>query len=131
MSNLVWTALRRESILSIVPKWCLPSQQKVQCRQSSLDLLRLSALALVLLSHAGQASGQSWAVVQFENGRYDFSFGHIGVTLFIILSGLSLHLSQQRHVFTSVEFYRRRVLRIYPTYWMALIATLALGAVLH
>jgi peptidoglycan/LPS O-acetylase OafA/YrhL len=97
-------------------------------RNPLLDVLRLLAMCLVVAGHAAMASGYTWGSVQWDNGIYDVSLGHVGVTLFIILSGLSLHTGKPR---PASEFYRRRLFRIYPTYWMALCAALLVGAALH
>ena len=80
-----------------------------QCKQPSLDLLRLLAAVMVLAVHTGQAAGlDSWT----RTGAY-------GVELFFILSGYLSECSLERDG-NPLRYYRRRAVRILPAYWLLL-----------
>jgi peptidoglycan/LPS O-acetylase OafA/YrhL len=91
-----------------------------------LDILRVVAISLVVISHIGGITKQAWSAYVPIGGLYFLSVGNIGVTIFLVLSGASLQYAYgQRHgVWT--EFYWRRLQRIYPIYWMALVLDIAL-----
>jgi peptidoglycan/LPS O-acetylase OafA/YrhL len=72
-----------------------------------VDELKGVAIALVVLYHAG-------GVLVWNN----YLHGDLGVDIFVILSGVGLALSS-RHESTPA-FLRRRLLRIFPAYWITL-----------
>lgn len=76
----------------------------------NLSLLRILAMLMVLSIHAGLAS--HWT-------RFTYS-GKYGVQLFFILSGYLISVSLER-TDSVKEFYRKRISRIVPEYYMALI----------
>jgi peptidoglycan/LPS O-acetylase OafA/YrhL len=96
----------------------------VQGYRPQLDSLRAVAVAAVLYCHF-------WSI--------DTEFAELGVRLFFVLSGFLLtgillresdeaqcrEIPQQRVLF---DFYVRRILRIWPAYYFALIAAVVLGA---
>lgn len=57
----------------------------------------------------------------FES-HYQFSYGNLGVELFFILSGFVIFMSIQK-VKSPFEFLTKRFIRLYPTYWIAMIFT--------
>ncbi|HVW21320.1 MAG TPA: acyltransferase [Opitutaceae bacterium] len=84
-------------------------------RLPALDGLKGVAMALVLCYHAG-------GVLGWENTLH----GEVGVDVFLLVSGVllavnSFHLSPG-------EFLKRRFLRIYPSYWAALLLYLWLNS---
>lgn len=85
-----------------------------------LDLLRILGIILVLIAHIGQfiqhPIGQFFGI----KGFYWVSIGGVGVTIFLILSGLALHLNYGQRDIGYRQFMVRRLLRIYPTYWLCL-----------
>jgi peptidoglycan/LPS O-acetylase OafA/YrhL len=87
-----------------------------------LDLLRVFAVLLVVFSHYTD-SPRFLGIRDF----YWVSIGGIGVTLAIVLSGMSLEYNHggQRHRYA--EFIGNRLKRIYPTYWLSLAAGIILG----
>ena len=86
------------------------------------DGLRAIAALTVLLHHAGFVTGASW---QGGVGPY-LARMDSGVTIFFVISGFLLyrpyvdaHLTGERALSVG-RFYTRRVLRIFPAYWVAL-----------
>lgn len=90
----------------------------------TLDLLRVLAFLFVALHHCAW-----WFLDKYgqSNVISNFLLGDIGVSFFIILSGLGLTLSNSNTSFTSDKktffrhFYLKRALSIYPSYWIAYI----------
>ena len=81
-----------------------------------LDLLRVVAITLVVTAHAGQAVnhpiGQFFGVENF----YWVSIGGVGVTIFLVLSGLALQLNYGHKDIGYGQLMASRILRIYPVY---------------
>jgi peptidoglycan/LPS O-acetylase OafA/YrhL len=87
-------------------------------RFASLDGLRAIAIAAVVWHHAGMAGN----VIP---GRVITTRGFLGVDLFFVISGflivtLLLREKSQRNTISLSNFYARRVLRIFPPYFMML-----------
>jgi len=76
-------------------------------RIDAIDELKGAAILLVILYHAG-------GVLVWRNLLH----GDVGVDLFVILSGVGLALSPR--VETAGPFLRRRLLRVFPAYWVVL-----------
>jgi peptidoglycan/LPS O-acetylase OafA/YrhL len=88
------------------------------------DLLRIVAIFLVIIAHIGQKHNIS--ILNCACGVQDFyfvSFGGIGVTIFLIVSGAALRLSNSQ-VISYKKFIIKRLCRIYPAYWCSLIIIL-------
>ena len=93
-----------------------------------LDSLRFLAVSLVVLHHQ-----------QFQSSgffRWFTDFGHIGVDIFFVISGFIITLGLLREAdkkgkIELKKFWIRRILRLWPTWFIALIAstliTLGLG----
>lgn len=78
-----------------------------------LDGLRVLAIFMVIVSH--YATGASGFLAQVFNG-------HLGVTLFFVISGflITLLLLREHQIFGRISlkgFYIRRMLRIFPAYY--------------
>jgi peptidoglycan/LPS O-acetylase OafA/YrhL len=84
---------------------------KVAGRVDAIDELKGFAILLVILYHAG-------GVLVWQN----FFHGDVGVDIFVILSGVGIALSTRSE--TAGAFLRRRLMRIYPAYWLVLTAFL-------
>jgi exopolysaccharide production protein ExoZ len=76
-------------------------------RIAAVDELKGLAIILILLYHGG-------AVLGDDNEIH----GEVGVDIFLILSGFTLALNSA--LLPLGEFFKRRILRIYPSYWIAL-----------
>ncbi len=85
-------------------------------RLESLTGLRFFAATAVLFVHLAFLWRNSH-VIGFMNGLS--RQGAVGVSLFFILSGFVMAWSR-RETDTATSFYRRRVARIVPAYWVAL-----------
>jgi peptidoglycan/LPS O-acetylase OafA/YrhL len=104
---------------------------KTKGRLLFIDVLRISGLTLILLHHLiGTKLVPSWFqdipsnyVNKFSPYLFSIDYGSIGVWLFIFASGCSLALSDTDFSSFSkvINFYKKRFIRIYPTYWVALI----------
>ncbi|HJP16235.1 MAG TPA: acyltransferase [Acidimicrobiales bacterium] len=97
-----------------------------------LDGLRALAATLIVVHHAGFSSG-----LTFRNeflGQF-FSRMDIGVSIFFVLSGFLLYRPFVEKQFAEKPsdktkyFWIKRLVRIYPAYWLALIVILWSGAV--
>jgi len=97
-------------------------------RSSLVDLLRILAISLVLNQHSAMWLVQSWPPVYHVKGFY-VSWGQLGVTIFLLVSGIALRLNDRGQGVAA--FYTRRLQRIYPVYWMVLALSLAMGLMFH
>lgn len=115
-----WIRLRRHEVSA----WLWPESGAVS-PIPSLDGLRAAAVVLVMLFHA-------WFYIPGVPFRSDLSsfpiyYGRTGVQLFFVLSGFLLFLPYARWIFglqsqpSALQFYKRRILRVGPAYWMVLI----------
>jgi peptidoglycan/LPS O-acetylase OafA/YrhL len=80
-------------------------------RVDAIDELKGAAIVLIILYHAG-------GVLSWQNKLH----GDLGVDLFVMLSGIALTLSSR--VETAAAFLWRRLIRIFPAYWIVLTAFL-------
>ncbi len=85
-----------------------------------LDIIRTIACALVIFRHITgyfNVLDINWGIQKF----YYVSWGGIGVTLFIILSGLLLQIHNGSRKYQYKDFIIRRIWRIYPVYLICLV----------
>lgn len=89
-------------------------------RSLLLDTLRILAITLVFVAHLGQlldhASGDffGWKNIYFV------SLGGVGVTLFLLLSGILAGLSDASRRTSYPAYLLKKAVRIYPAYWLSL-----------
>ncbi len=91
-----------------------------QKRLDYIDLLRVLALGSVICFHyffSGISKGTvtSLSLTPFASIA---KYGYLGVELFFLISGFVILYSTNR---TPIEFIKRRFLRLFPMYWMAII----------
>ncbi len=89
-----------------------------------LDLFRVMATFMVIFSHILFTLGRPWQKYQLSFGLHPFywaTWGEIGVTIFLILSGLSLEYTYGGRQIGFGLYYKKRILRIYPVYYMSLL----------
>lgn len=77
-------------------------------KNTNLDLVRIFAIFMVLSVHVGVVAG------------FDFSVGSWGVQLFFVLSGYLAFVSLDKNP-SGLDYYKKRIVRIIPTYWICLI----------
>lgn len=84
-----------------------------------IDVIKiLSAIIIVLFHfdvHSFYANKQSLLLGKLT--YFNVSLGDIGISLFIIMSGLTLALSANFD-FSILKFYKKRILAIMPSFWM-------------
>ena len=85
-----------------------------------LDAIRGLAAIAVVLYHYTFRYPKLYAH-DFET-YYKFAYGNLGVELFFILSGFVIFMSILK-VKSPFEFLTKRFIRLYPTYWIAMIFT--------
>lgn len=91
-----------------------------------IQALRAVAAVLVVIEHAGSID-QRYSVMGVSYLIPQFSYGRIGVVLFFAISGFVIALQRNKPLGT---FVLHRLLRIYPSYWLAtIIAAVMLGMV--
>jgi peptidoglycan/LPS O-acetylase OafA/YrhL len=88
-------------------------------RNQSLDLLRGMAILLVLLGHCAWYTTSMVASL----GSFASNHGEMGVQLFFIVSGYTMMLTYGDSVDLAAarSFYIRRVFRIVPLFWLAIV----------
>ena len=106
-------------------------------RLESIDFLRGVAAFMVVVCHAASYGdfttiSDSW----FQNVVYLLSQGHLGVPLFFVISGFCIHAqwSKKFEISRSVgfdfrAFWKRRLVRLYPPYLVALCISMGLMVV--
>lgn len=88
----------------------------------SIQLLRAIAAMLVVLFHAQQAFANRFAEPAFASESYLFAFGSVGVHIFFVISGfIMVYTTRFEGGYDAKAFYRRRLLRIYPIYWLCML----------
>ena len=84
------------------------------------DLIRVFAMFCILLYHfqteAALRTQNYQGAALFGSGIRGINTGHIGVSLFFILSGASLSIS--RKPFSLKEYYKKRWFSIFPSYFL-------------
>lgn len=91
-----------------------------RARLDYLDLLRVFALGFVISFHylfSGIAKGNIDSV-SLSSFASVAKYGYLGVELFFMISGFVILYSTNR---SAGEFVRRRFLRLFPMFWMAII----------
>jgi len=85
----------------------------------SIQLLRALAALLVVLFHTHTAFSEAGSDLLFGDEEYVFAFGAVGVHIFFVISGFIMVVTSRfEPSFQPFEFMRRRLLRIYPVYWI-------------
>ncbi len=89
-------------------------------RLDYLDLLRVVALGFVILFHYLFSSISKGGVdsVSLSSFASIAKYGYLGVELFFMISGFVILYSTNR---TAGQFVKRRFLRLFPMFWMAII----------
>ena len=88
-------------------------------REVEFDFIRIISIILIVFSH----------IIRFDDQILNLliiSLGIIGNGAFFFISGYLIHLNNQKieSITDIISFYRKRVLRIFPLYWIALIVSI-------
>lgn len=94
-------------------------------RNHSLDLLRGFAILMVVLSHSAPHATSVISGLP----RIAFDYGQLGVQLFFIVSGYTMMLTYggKTDLASAGAFYLRRVFRIVPLFWIAIVFYLTIS----
>ena len=99
-----------------------------------IDGLRAAAALLVLVFHVAERAGINRADTTSWVADYTSQFGRLGVSIFFAISGFLLyrpfvasHLAGRPGPALG-GYFRRRFLRIFPAYWLAMIGYLLLAS---
>lgn len=93
-----------------------------------IDIMKAAAIVLIVLSHLHYyLFSPDWLTA------FDPYLGVFGVGMFIFASGYTLYLNNHdiRTVRDVMAFYKKRVARIIPLYWIAILAFVVLFGYLH
>ena len=85
-----------------------------------LDFIRVISILMIILYHFNIQLLEQSPAAKVIPGLVIFhqAIGDLGVTLFIMISGVALMTSSSSR-FSAVEFYKKRILAIFPSYWLA------------
>ncbi|MBL8775651.1 MAG: acyltransferase [Acidimicrobiales bacterium] len=99
-----------------------------------IDGLRAAAALLVLVFHVAERAGLNRGDTTSWVADYTSQFGRLGVSIFFAISGFLLyrpfvaaHLADRPGPALG-GYFRRRFLRIFPAYWLALVGYLLLAS---
>jgi peptidoglycan/LPS O-acetylase OafA/YrhL len=92
-----------------------------ESRALLIDVIRIVACALIILGHIANFSRLGGLRIGFDSETNYIHAGNIGVSLFFILSGMSLQYRYPNGVSRLRLFYFRRVMRIYPILLLSLV----------
>ncbi|MEP2102398.1 MAG: acyltransferase [Parasphingorhabdus sp.] len=87
----------------------------------SIQFLRFVAASLVVLFHAHLAISSRLLPSPADSYElYLFGFGAVGVHIFFVISGYIMVLTNSRpgKSFDAPRFFKKRIIRIYPIYWL-------------
>jgi peptidoglycan/LPS O-acetylase OafA/YrhL len=90
-------------------------------RSIGLDLLRGGAIGLILVAHISQSIESPLGARFGMPNFYHVTLGGLAVTIFLVLSGVVLQMQYGRKSINYPEFLAKRVLRIYPAYYLTVI----------
>lgn len=94
---------------------------KQNTRFQILDIFRILAISLIVMVHIAQTIGNPLGAHFTIFGFYSTTWGGIGVTIFLILSGLVLGLKYDSIKTNQIlHFLKNRIIRIYPTYYISI-----------
>lgn len=122
-------------------------RMKEQGRLASIDALRgVAALGVVVFHAALFHAGHRETFLGTDQTPHwlgsllglPISFGYIGVFLFFVISGFCIHLRWAKAALSGdtpqllfVNFWKRRIRRLYPPYIIALVIYVGVAAALH
>jgi len=81
------------------------------------DFIRAFATCLIMVYHFDLHALETRTAESLLFGNASNSFGHYGISLFIILSGATLMLNYERN-FNVLTYLKKRFFHIYPLFWI-------------
>ena len=111
-----------------------PAKPALPIRLRGIDFLRgLGALGVVGFHNIGFGDAAGHVPVWFRALRSVLDQGHLGVALFFVVSGFCIHQRWAKNYANGtdanpafVEFWKRRIHRLYPPYFVALLFSMAM-----
>lgn len=87
-----------------------------------IDVIKVLASLIIIMIHlnANAALRNNSAPLLVKLRYFRVYLGDIGVSLFIIISGLTLSLTNREN-FSVKKFFKKRILAIYPSFWITYI----------
>ncbi|GAA3769503.1 acyltransferase family protein [Streptomyces chiangmaiensis] len=107
---------------------------RAESRLRALDALRLLAALMVCFYHYAGKNGdvvQSWhqsPATKFPTLSQFATYGSLGVQFFFLISGFVICMSSWGR--SMGDFFRSRVARLYPAYWVAIVLVTAASIIL-
>jgi len=101
----------------------MSNENKDKNRFFYLDAIRVISALIIMLFHFN-VNAFSTNQSSFLIGKLQYlgvSVGDMGVSLFIIISGAALMLSNSKE-FSSIVFFKKRIIAIYPSFWVSYLA---------
>lgn len=95
------------------------------------DLIRILAIGLIIFAHLMQTLGKEIGGFFGCPNFYFVSLGGVGVSFFLILSGMAMEAGYGKVQINYGKFLYKRVKRIYPVYWLGLLFALGLELLLE
>jgi peptidoglycan/LPS O-acetylase OafA/YrhL len=108
------------------PDMAAPKQTERR-RVAVFDLVRVLGVGLVVAVHLLQKAASPLGHMFGIPGFYEVTLGGVGVTVLLVLSGCVTHLAYSGRTDTWTSFMRRRLTHIYPTYLLAVGATVLMA----
>jgi len=125
-SNVAFAERIGNAFEARLPSFLAPLKTVSRKRILEIDILRTAAILLLVLYHI---PGTSADVPVTVVSNYPLEFvGWTGVCIFFFVSGLSLQLSNKtiRNRSDVLHFFKKRMVRIYPMYWVFAVGILIL-----
>jgi peptidoglycan/LPS O-acetylase OafA/YrhL len=92
-----------------------------------LDFVRTIAISLIVLAHIFQVIKSPFGGFFGIDHFYWVSLGGIGVTLFLVLSGMALEINYGKKKLRYFSFMTRRIFAIYPVYYISILIAIFLA----
>jgi peptidoglycan/LPS O-acetylase OafA/YrhL len=102
------------------------SKSAKQKRLLELDILRALAIIMIVMGHTAYYVATPLLAVAYTSLEFYIFF--FGLSMFFFVSGFVLYYSHDAIVTTAdvLAFWKKRMIRIYPLYWLALISIFVL-----
>jgi peptidoglycan/LPS O-acetylase OafA/YrhL len=98
--------------------------------KNNFEFLRLIFAVFVLVTHSYELAGQSFFDFLFAHTDFQVGFSYIGVRGFFVISGYLIFQSLLRSK-DVLDYFWKRILRIFPGLLVVLVITVLLGAVVY